>query len=683
MSSKANKQMVHLAKTANAELRSLLDECLLQRNKTMLQGDHALKGTDEIIVFCDLSPLQQRMYEQCLACPDFDNVRRHATLCPCQSGLVRSRCCLEYRIPLCRPATSSSSATTPTASTSAPSSSSSAAAAAIGLAATPLNIDPRAILWRQFHPNNRPCDESLVPVDPTSSTEATASTKPDGGTATATATATSKGRIVCPLCLLLPCLNKLGKIACHPALLQADPLSVDTRKQALAAEFVRHAFDASVVTALGGVTRSTRFMTMKSTQDSGKMKTLLEMLRFFMQRQEKTLIFSLSTQVLDLLAALIKSEGWRFLRLDGQTPVKKRQQLVDEFNASSSASASASSSVAGPVYLFLISSRAGGLGLNLNTASKVIIFDVDWNPVVDMQSQDRAYRIGQKDHVTVYRLVAKGTVEELAYMRQLYKQQLQQVVLGDPNALAAAANSTAAAAATTTSSSSGEANGANTFKRGPFEGVAGESTMRGELFGVENLFQFSRGSILQALRARFRTSRRETTTRRRRSAPPSSDGDRRDRAADASPSHVAHEAHATPSAEATTRSVAAVDHGDVDLRDRSMDKREVLSLLATVVAPSPLSSRSTSTADTGTAPSVATESIGVAPSSTSPTRTSTVSTANATTTIPSPTPTTTTPPPATMATTATAATPRIVPVPAGAKKPAVAKLYVPQYTKKP
>eukprot|EP01040_Poterioochromonas_malhamensis_P018092 gene18092-21016_t len=62
--------MVHLAKTANAELRSLLDECLLQRNKTMLQGDHALKGTDEIIVFCDLSPLQQRMYEQCLACPD-------------------------------------------------------------------------------------------------------------------------------------------------------------------------------------------------------------------------------------------------------------------------------------------------------------------------------------------------------------------------------------------------------------------------------------------------------------------------------------------------------------------------------------------------------------------------------------------------------------------------------------
>jgi SNF2 family DNA or RNA helicase len=67
------------------------------------------------------------------------------------------------------------------------------------------------------------------------------------------------------------------------------------------------------------------------------------------------------------------------------------------------------------VFIFIISSRAGGLGLNLKAATRVIIFDVDWNPTVDMQSQDRAYRIGQTEHVVVYRLVARGTIEEVNY----------------------------------------------------------------------------------------------------------------------------------------------------------------------------------------------------------------------------------------------------------------------------
>ena len=81
------------------------------------------------------------------------------------------------------------------------------------------------------------------------------------------------------------------------------------------------------------------------------------------------------------------------------------------------------------VNLFLLSSRAGGLGLNLTAAYNVVIFDMDWNPSIDAQSQDRAYRIGQKEHVNVYRLVAKGTIEEVVYMRQLYKQEIAKSII--------------------------------------------------------------------------------------------------------------------------------------------------------------------------------------------------------------------------------------------------------------
>lgn len=74
--------------------------------------------------------------------------------------------------------------------------------------------------------------------------------------------------------------------------------------------------------------------------------------------------------------------------------------------------------------MFLISTRAGGLGLNLVSANRVIIFDPNWNPAQDLQAQDRSFRYGQRRHVTVYRLLAAGSIEELVYSRQIYKQQL-------------------------------------------------------------------------------------------------------------------------------------------------------------------------------------------------------------------------------------------------------------------
>merc|ERR1711862_905370 len=99
-------------------------------------------------------------------------------------------------------------------------------------------------------------------------------------------------------------------------------------------------------------------------------------------------------------------------RLDGGTAPGLRQRLVDEFN---------NSSMRG---VFLISTRAGGVGLNLTSASVVVIFDPDWNPFSDLQAQDRSFRIGQTKVVEVYRLLSAGTIEEQVYVRQVWKQQL-------------------------------------------------------------------------------------------------------------------------------------------------------------------------------------------------------------------------------------------------------------------
>merc|ERR1712217_40286 len=95
--------------------------------------------------------------------------------------------------------------------------------------------------------------------------------------------------------------------------------------------------------------------------------------------------FSRSTRLLDILEACLFQQGWspQVLRLDGGTPSGQRQKLVDEFNTSSTRG------------VFLISTRAGGVGLNLTAASVVVIFDPDWNPFSDLQAQDRSFRIGQ------------------------------------------------------------------------------------------------------------------------------------------------------------------------------------------------------------------------------------------------------------------------------------------------
>lgn len=133
----------------------------------------------------------------------------------------------------------------------------------------------------------------------------------------------------------------------------------------------------------------------------GKLFVLEKMLRHFDSLREKCLVFSWSTQTLDVIEAMCQSRGWRYSRLDGSIPPAQRQRLVDDFNNSSGN------------LIFLCSTKAGGVGLNLQSASKVVVFDVNWNPAYDQQAQDRAYRIGQTKQVSVFRLVCEGTIEEL------------------------------------------------------------------------------------------------------------------------------------------------------------------------------------------------------------------------------------------------------------------------------
>lgn len=133
---------------------------------------------------------------------------------------------------------------------------------------------------------------------------------------------------------------------------------------------------------------------------SGKFFLLHHMLPKLQMGNHRTLIFSQMTAALDYLEYFLSAIGVQYLRLDGNTRADDRQDLLNRFNAKDS-----------PYFCFLLSTRAGGLGLNLQTADTVIIFDSDWNPMMDLQAQDRAHRIGQTRVVKVYRLICSGTVE--------------------------------------------------------------------------------------------------------------------------------------------------------------------------------------------------------------------------------------------------------------------------------
>ena len=151
-------------------------------------------------------------------------------------------------------------------------------------------------------------------------------------------------------------------------------------------------------------------------QESGKLKFALELLERLHAEGHRVLLFSQSKQMLNMICKVIKP-SLKYLRLDGGVvDPKERQRLVEQFNTDPA------------IFAFFLTTQVGGVGLTLTGADRVIIYDPSWNPSTDAQAVDRAYRIGQKKRVIVYRLVSCGSVEEKIYRKQVFKKGLSDTV---------------------------------------------------------------------------------------------------------------------------------------------------------------------------------------------------------------------------------------------------------------
>lgn len=152
---------------------------------------------------------------------------------------------------------------------------------------------------------------------------------------------------------------------------------------------------------------------------AGKLKELDKLLPQLKRDDHRVLIFSQFTMILDILEEYLTIRGQTFLRLDGSTPVTERQTLINEYTQDPS------------IFVFLLSTRAGGLGINLTAADTVIIHDIDFNPYNDKQAEDRCHRVGQNKPVTIIRLLSEGTIEESMYEIAQEKLHLEQQITGN------------------------------------------------------------------------------------------------------------------------------------------------------------------------------------------------------------------------------------------------------------
>ena len=151
--------------------------------------------------------------------------------------------------------------------------------------------------------------------------------------------------------------------------------------------------------------------------DCGKLQRLDKLLRRLHAEGHRALIFTQMTKVLDILEQFLNIHGHRYLRLDGSTKIEQRQILTERFNND-------------PQFLvFILSSRSGGLGINLTGADTVIFYDLDWNPAMDKQCQDRCHRIGQTRDVHIYRFVSEHTIESNILRKSNQKRLLDNVVI--------------------------------------------------------------------------------------------------------------------------------------------------------------------------------------------------------------------------------------------------------------
>ncbi|KAH6639568.1 P-loop containing nucleoside triphosphate hydrolase protein [Boeremia exigua] len=251
---------------------------------------------------------------------------------------------------------------------------------------------------------------------------------------------------------MFPCMVTLQKLANHIALIV--PSSTDTKEKQ--AKDLQNLETACPDTYRELWRNRDAILNQSQREFCGKWKVLRRLLDFWHSNGDKVLIFSHSVRLLRLLRGLFDVDGtkYNFSYLDGSMKYEDRSKAVADFNADPEQ------------FVFLISTKAGGVGLNITSANKVVVVDPNWNPAYDLQAQDRAYRIGQTRDVEVFRLVSSGTIEEIVYARQIYKQQQANI-------------------------------GYNASEeRRYFKGVMDQASKKGELFGLENLFTFQENSVL-------------------------------------------------------------------------------------------------------------------------------------------------------------------------------------------
>jgi SNF2 family DNA or RNA helicase len=186
----------------------------------------------------------------------------------------------------------------------------------------------------------------------------------------------------------------------------------------------------------------------------GKWKVLRKLLKWWHANGDKVLVFSHGVRLLKMLQMLFNHTSYNVSYLDGAMSYEDRAKAVDDFNSDPQQ------------FVFLISTRAGGVGLNITSANKVVVVDPNWNPSHDLQAQDRAYRIGQQRDVEVFRLISAGTIEEIVYARQIYKQQQANIGYNASS------------------------------ERRYFKGVQEKKDQKGEIFGLTNMFEYQNNNVV-------------------------------------------------------------------------------------------------------------------------------------------------------------------------------------------
>ena len=425
-----NQTVICLGQKRKKEFGFLMNDYMIARKKEGMLDILQLQSKMDWVVLSDLTSMQRELYEHLVSLPDCENMRYAKHFCPDNPEVRRKahgnqNCCDRHTRPLDENG----------------------------------ELDPRAVMWHQVHPSGEACPK-------------------------------------CPSCISLSVINKLRNIYNDPALLQvkragggkgSSLIELEDDKgyaqqalinsinsnidnahelhlnetEAKKSEFLRNSLSTDLLDSIGGVYIPTDIdLHAQANQRSGKLADLMNLLQRFRNENLKTLIFSESTQMLDIIQAVLKYEAFTFARLDGTTATPLRDGICKKFNKDQT-------------NVMMISSKAGGMGLNLTGASRVVHFDVNWNPTVDQQASDRSFRIGQDKPVEIFHLVAKGTLEEVIYLRQMYKQTVQRTVDG------------------------------GTAIEQVFEGIQGDSNTYGELFGMENIMQYTDYSLIEKLQGRY------------------------------------------------------------------------------------------------------------------------------------------------------------------------------------